>query len=421
MIAALSGGVDSVVLLDLLRDAARKRPLRLSALHVHHGLSPHAERWAEFCRELCARWDIAIELVRVRVEDGASREAAARRARYAAFARQGAVTVALAHHRADQAETVLFNLLRGAGVRGAAGMPSLRRLPGGTRLLRPLLGVPRSALLAHAREQALAWVEDESNRELCHTRNFLRREVLPLIAARLPGCEAALAGAAARFGEAEALLEQLGEDDLAAARDVSGGVPVTSLVSLGEARARNLLRVLLRQAGAPAVTATWLDEALSQLCSARDDGSPAIEMAGWRLRRYRGVVHLVGGGAARPGAPQPWRQESVLAWGGGWLRFAAGQGSGLARRLTQAGDWWIRPRAGGERMRLRAHGPARSLKNLLQEAGVPPWRRQGMPLLFHGSMLVWVPGVGVALEYRCAAGEPGLVPQWEACGPDPTG
>lgn len=421
LVAGLSGGLDSVVLLDVLREAAPERQLRLSAVHVNHGLSPHADRWEAFCRDLCAGWGIPVEVARVTVRRGDSVEAAARRARHAAFERLGGLTVALGHHRSDQAETVLFNMLRGAGVRGAAGMPELRQLPGGTRLLRPLLAVPRSAILARARLRGLEWVEDESNADPSLTRNFLRLEVMPRLAARLPGCEAALAAAAARFAEAESLLDQLAAGDLSVSLDDSGGVPVAALVSLGEARARNLLRALLRRAGAPAVTAAWLAEALHQLCQARDDGGPVVAVAGWTLRRYRGVVHLVAGGHGAPsGHALPWRDEGSVAWGSGRVWFSPAQGHGLACRMIGAGDWWIRARAGGERMRLAPDRPARSLKNLLQEAGVPPWRREGMPLIYHGRMLAWVPGVGVALEYRCAAGEPGLVPHWETGGPDPT-
>lgn len=404
-----------MVLLWALRRLAPARGSPLSALHVHHGLSPQADRWAAFCGELCAGWGLALAVEHVTVARGDSLEAAARRARYAVFGRLGEVALALGHHRGDQAETVLLNLLRGAGVRGAAGMPPLRRLDGGVRLLRPLLELPRSAIVAAARAAGLAWVSDESNEDTRLARNFLRHRVLTPLAGAMPGAEAALARAAGHFREAEGLLAELAEIDLGACGGADGA-RVAALAALGEARARNVLRALLRRAGAPPVTGDWLAEALRQVVEARDDGAPAVCIGGWSLRRYRGVVHAVAPAAAGGTAAEPWDGAAALAWGASRLRFEPCVGAGLARARLAEGSWSVRPRGGGERMRLAAGGARRSLKNLLQEAGVPPWRRAGMPLLFHGEELAWAPGVGVALEYRCPAGEPGLAPHWEAGG-----
>src|SRR3990170_773233 len=200
----LSGGVDSVVLLDLLRAAAPRHGFRLEAGHVHHGLSPRADQWVRFCRTLCRQWGVPLAVRRVKVEKrGRGLEAAARAARHAVFARHPAPVIALAHQLDDQAETVLLNLLRGAGVRGASAMPVAGRL-GGKVLLRPLLAVPRREVLAYARARGLRWIEDESNRDAALTRNFLRLRVGPLLETRFARWRERLARAARHFAHAEA-------------------------------------------------------------------------------------------------------------------------------------------------------------------------------------------------------------------------
>src|SRR2546428_12247393 len=192
----LSGGVDSVVLLHVLKQHPE---FDLSAIHVHHGLSPNAGAWARFCRALCTRWGVPLAVRRVKVaKKGKGLEAAAREARYRAFRNNPCDAVAPAHNRDDQAETVLMNLLRGAGVRGASGMPPRGRLDG-KMLLRPLLEVPRAAVLAYAREQGLEWVEDESNADEALTRNFVRRRLGPLVESRFPRWRGSLAPCARPF------------------------------------------------------------------------------------------------------------------------------------------------------------------------------------------------------------------------------
>src|SRR3954468_19896392 len=165
---ALSGGIDSVVLLHVLKGHPR-----VSAIHVHHGLSANADAWTKFCRRLCKRWNVPLTVRRVKVKpSGRGLEAAAREASYRAFGREKADVIALAHHLDDQAETVLMNLLRGAGVRGASGMAPLTRFQG-KLIARPLLDVPRKKLEDHARRHGLEWIEDETNADDTLTRNFV--------------------------------------------------------------------------------------------------------------------------------------------------------------------------------------------------------------------------------------------------------
>ncbi len=289
LVVGLSGGIDSVALLHALAACRRASPavFTLAALHVNHGLSPHAGRWEAFCRDLCARLDVPFVCACVTVEHGSADglEGAARRVRHAAFAATAADWIVLAQHRDDQAETLLFNLLRGTGLAGAAAM---RECNG--RLLRPLLPVGRADIEAYARAHALDWVEDESNADIRHTRNFLRHRILPELHGRFPAAAKNLAAAAARFAEALDLLDALAREDLAGTQDF----PVDSACfdRLDEARARNVLRYLLAQRQVMIPSEARLTEAVRQMRNAGPDRHPALVLGDWRLLRRRGRLYL---------------------------------------------------------------------------------------------------------------------------------
>lgn len=282
----LSGGCDSVVLVHALSRLGFAD--RLSAVHVHHGLSSNADAWAEFCADYCRRLGVRLMVRHVAVDrkNGLGLEAAARTARYAAFAECDADCLLLAQHRGDQAETVLFNLLRGTGVTGAAAMPAERRL-GGLRLFRPLLDTPRADIEAYAKAEQLSWVEDESNQDTALTRNLLRHETLVTLAERFPGVEAALAQAAANFSEALGLLDELAEQDWETVNE-QGAARISALRTLNLSRLKNLLRYRLRQLGWRVPVATRLDEFSRQLMSAAPDRHPELVLP-------EGTMHVQGG------------------------------------------------------------------------------------------------------------------------------
>ena len=266
--AAFSGGVDSVVLLHLLAQLAPAFPFSLSAVHVHHGLSPHADAWAGFCLAFCKRLGIPCTVERVKVPRKSAQglEAAARQARYAALCQPGADAVALAHHLDDQAETVLFQLLRGGEPRALAAMPEARVFDG-MLLLRPLLGVPKSALAAYARRHRLKWVEDESNLDTALSRNALRQDILPLLEKHFPDYRERLSGVARRMAEVAALLEHTaGRDRESHPQDE---LDCSELKALPETRARNLLAHFLRAQGAAVPRPAALREMLRQMVEAR--------------------------------------------------------------------------------------------------------------------------------------------------------
>lgn len=414
LVAALSGGADSVLLLHVLRKLSVAHGFHLSALHVNHGISPNADGWQAFCKRLCEAWGIRLDVKQVVVErEGVEGlEAAARRARYDAFAEADAEWLVLAHHLNDQAETLLFNLLRGAGVSGAAAMPIVRAFPGrtGLRVLRPLLDVTREEIEACARSEGLSCIEDESNADTRYSRNFLRHRIFPLLRERFPACDAVLARAAAHFAESDRLLEELARID--AGRTLrEGRIVASELAKLDSARARNLMRHVLRSEGLTLPESARLHEIVRQVCHAESDRQLSFDLGDRVLHRYRGEVWLTSHGEA--GADSEWRGEEALNWGGVLLRFKVITGAGISREKLACGCVRISPRRGGERFRPDGRRPRRELKKLLQEHAVPPWVRDRMPLLWCGDELVWVPGIGIDCAWQCAPDETGIMPEIE--------
>jgi tRNA(Ile)-lysidine synthase len=338
---------------------------------------------------------------------GRSLEADARNARYACLLAADVDAVVLAHHADDQAETVLLQLLRGAGPRGGAAMPPFT--PGRPALLRPFLDHPRATLAAYALTRGLSWVEDESNANRALARNALRHEIAPLLAARFPGYPLTLVRAARLQAEAAALLHELAAGDASGAMDATG-LEQARLAALSAPRARNLLRWFLCEQGARAPSEARLADMLRQLLGAGDSARIRISLDGMEIGRHRGriVVHAPD---AQP-FERPWRGETEVRLPGGVLAFTPAQGAGLGTAKLAQGRVVLRSRAGGERMRLAANRPTRALKQLLQEAHVPPWMRQSLPLVFCGDELAAVAGVGIAVKFQAAPGEPGWTLDW---------
>jgi tRNA(Ile)-lysidine synthase len=410
---ALSGGLDSVVLLDLVARAAGRRAIAVSAVHVHHGLSPNADAWADFCRESCSARGVPLDVERVRVERASpgGLEAAARAARYAVFASRREDWVALAHHHDDQAETVLLQLLRGTGLKGVAGMPEVRELAGAhARLWRPLLDVPRAALKAHAQARALRWIEDESNAAQRHDRNFIRHEIARRLEERLPRWRDALARFSRHAAAADELLADLARLD---GLPQTAGTDLAIDEKLGAARRANLLRAYLDLHALAMPSEARLAEMARQLFGARGDARVRIEHDGASLVRFRDRIRIERLPGERGAWHRQWHGESEVALGGhGAIRFERATGEGLSAARAAEPGWHFAGRAGGERMRLDPRRPTRTLKNLLREHAIAPWERERLPLLFHRDRLVWAPGIGIEADYACPPGEPGLRAVW---------
>ncbi len=415
MLVGLSGGIESVVLLHVLARGLRWPSSRLSAVHVNHQLSPNASGWATFCMHLCDRLAVPLHVAVVEVKRGNSTEAAARAARYRAYSAVPADFLVLAHNRDDQAETLLLQLLRGAGPLGLAAMTSLRPAAGVMpSVLRPLLDVPRAEIERYARRFRLRWVNDESNDDRTYLRNFLRHDVLPLLNTRLPGSGAILARAARHQAEASDLLNVLAQHDLG--RLVAGKpLPVTRLACLDAVRARNTMRGFLRLNGLSMPEADRLEEALRQVLSARNDAQVRVDLGAAELRRFRGSLYLV---KPLPELPAGWN----VTWDGagvlplpllgGTLKAAKRRGQGIAPRLLRDRELIVSARRGGETLRLSARGNTRTVRNLLQEAGLPPWRRERLPFLWVDARLAAVPGLGVDAAFQARRHEIGVDPEW---------
>jgi tRNA(Ile)-lysidine synthase len=385
-----SGGLDSTVLLHLLADLARQQTIpRLHAIHIHHGLQAVADDWPAHCRRICDALGVPLQIVQVSVSDQGSLEQAARHARYAAF---GGLLgrdelILTGQHQDDQAETVLFRLLRGAGVRGLAGMPAQRPLGKGW-LVRPLLSASRKELERYAQRHGLSWIEDPSNDHSCHARNFLRNQVMPQLTDRWPQASANMARAAGHLAEAQALLDELAMQDLRNAQPTTSytwlGLPVLALApiaGLSAARQRNALRHWLAPLSRLPDTDHWAG--WENLRDAGTAAQPVWRLADGELHRAENHLWWLSNTWHTPtGNVPPWLPPYAQL-------DLPDNGHVTISGDAPAGSLHVRYRQGGEVMQVPGRGH-RDLKRLLSERGVPTFVRGRLPLLYAGDQLVAV-------------------------------
>jgi len=390
---AFSGGLDSTVLLHLLASLANTETLPpLSAVHVHHGLQAAADAWPAHCQSICDNLGVPLSVKRVQVQPGASLERAAREARYRAFAEvTGAGEVVLTgQHRDDQAETLLFRLLRGAGVRGLAAMPAQRPLAGGY-LVRPLLDVSREALEVYAHEHQLKWIEDPSNADSRFSRNYLRHRVLPALTERWPQAVTGLARTAEHLGEAKGLLDELALLDLQAASKASAfpwlGLPslaLAPLCELSDARQRNALRHWLAPLTRLPDSDHWAG--WHSMRDAKGDAQPL-----WRLAD--GELHRCGQRIWWLPSTRSEFSDATVSWPDPQNPLELpGNGQLTLTGEAPEGPLEVRYRQGGEILEVPGRG-RRDLKRLLNESGLPGFVRGRLPLLYQGEQLLGVPSL----------------------------
>ncbi len=402
---AYSGGVDSSALLHALVALRRRHRFGLRALHVDHGLQPAAARWARAAATRARRWCVPLRTVRVRVAAGGSLEAAARAARYDALAARLAPGEFLlsAHNQDDQLETVLLQLVRGAGLAGLAAMPERAPFAAGV-LLRPLLPVPRALLHAYLERAGVSWCEDPSNADERFDRSFLRQRVVPLLRARWPAVAATVSRSARHAAQAQALLAAVADRSVDAALD-GMALRLSLLRRLVPGERRAVLRQWIARCGATAPDQRRLEELERSVVHARGDAQPLLRWGGHELRRHGDRLYLGAPALPPPLAPLAWHWRSrrrLELPGGARLRLRSDPHGDLAlARLPPR--LWLRFRAGGER--LPAAFGRLALKDLLQQHHVPPWLRSQLPLLCVESRIIAVPGLWVAPEYAAGASD----------------
>jgi tRNA(Ile)-lysidine synthase len=396
----LSGGLDSVVLLHILVQCQQLLPLILSAVHINHGISPNAVLWSRFTQQYAAELGVLCHMYAVRLErkGGESLEAVARKARYDIYCQQECDAIVLAHHQDDQAETVLLQLMRGSGVVGLAAMPKKRTLSPSMFLIRPLLEASRAELLAYAQTHQLTWMEDESNTDIRYQRNFLRHEIFPRLSVRYPDIAKTLGRAAHYFAQTSDLLADFAKIDCP---EITSGAYIRQEVlrTLSPMRQRNALYWYLRAKNI-FPDEKGIREIQKAIHVSATDKMPTFSMQGKDIYLAQGVIAVV------PTFIPPqtdiilyWHGESVIdvpAWQG-QLYFTLVAGIGLpVDRLSS--PLILKPRQGGEKIKLGPDRPHQTVKNLWQANHIPSWQRQRLPFIWGKNGLIMVPGAGTSCE-----------------------
>ncbi len=413
LLVGFSGGLDSTVLLHRLKLWRDREPdVQLRAMHIHHGLSPHADGWVAHCEALCALWNIPLSVERVTLQDeGLGIEAQARKARYAAFASalQHGEALVTAQHLDDQCETFLLALKRGSGPAGLSAMPPRAEFAG-TQLIRPLLGETRASLEAWAREHRLRWIEDESNQDDNYDRNFLRLRVIPLLTERWGHFTQATARSAMLCAEQESLLDELLSEELAELISPEGALAIAPLEAMSAVRRAAVLRRWLATHHAAMPSRAMLNRIWDEVAQAREDAAPRLYLNGFEVRRYQGALWWI--------KSRPSFSDVVLSWPSIENALILPHGAGSVSlsnaghvRLPEANEpVTVRFKAGGM-LHIVGRNGGRKLKKIWQECNVPPWRRDATPLLFYGETLIAAAGVFVTEE---GWAEEGISFAWKA-------
>lgn len=416
LVVAYSGGVDSHVLLHLL--SASRQPLPVLVLHLDHAIHPDSSRWAEHCQKVCD--ELGLELKQLELENSLGQsgnlEERAREARYRAFCgqMQPGDLLLTAHHQDDQAETLLLQLLRGAGLQGLSAAAAIRPLGPGW-LARPMLRYSREQILSYAREQGLQWRDDPSNQDSRFDRNYLRNELIPLLRQRWPAATATMARSAGHLAETRGLLDPLLDQKLFELL-VAGGtaLQLTPQLTDDDPLLRTLVRHWISLRGHRQPPERRLCEFTRAVRSAEPDRQPVIHWDDVSLRRYRDQLHLVREIPQMAPCRMRWDGTSPLKLPGelGQIRLEQGgeidPGRLLGRQLEVIAGELV------SQFTCQLPGrPAKSLKNLFQELGVPPWERGITPLLLVDGE---IGAVGERLVCSCLRGESarsGLKLTWE--------
>lgn len=414
LLVAFSGGLDSSVLLHLLVYLRKQLPeLQLRAVHVHHGLNAFADEWVAHCQRQCAAWRLPMVVKHVQVDGRRGGiEAAARTARYTAFAATLAADEALltAQHLDDQCETFLLALKRGSGPAGLSAMAAQAAL-GNNPLLRPLLGISRSQLEEYARQHQLTWIDDDSNQDPRFDRNFLRLQVLPLLNQRWPHFSAATARSASLCAEQEQLLDELLSEQLHLLLDEEHSLAIDGLLGCSPARRFALLRRWIALFGVTMPSRDQLQRLWDEVALCRDDAEPQLQPGQYQIRRFRRRLYLLPIMADLREVCLNWSLAEPLELPDGLGNLSCGEGETCLRAPQSHQKVSVRFAAQGKiRVLGRAH--SRPVKKLWQELGVPPWQRERIPLIYYDDQLIAALGVFVSEAGQPPEGELSLRLRW---------
>lgn len=407
LLVALSGGLDSTVLLHTVIHCFSGTSARIRAVHINHQLQSNAGETEAFCRRLCEqlRVELVVERVAVKVSDGpaAGLEAGARDARYQEFERLLAdgETLLMAHHQDDHAETVLFRLVRGTGLAGLAGIPARRRLGNGW-LIRPFLAVPRSQLRQWADARHMEWVDDPSNQDRRFDRNFLRHGVMPLLKQRWPNLLTRIWRTSEACREGAELAETLAQLRLGSLLGANGELDLDGFCVLSLTEQKNLLRWWITQSGFTVPARRDWAQAISEMVEAGGDREPEISGDGFSLRRFQSALYLVRDGLLPPSEAQTLVPDQSLSWPG--YRITLQRCAGASTQIPRI---QVTRRQGGERIRTHPGGQSKPLKKWLQEMAVPPWERARLPLLSLDGELIGVGLIWLSPSFQGTAPESG--------------
>lgn len=400
---AFSGGADSTALLHLFVQLRDKFPdITLRAIHVNHGLNPHADSWQTHCEQLCARLKVRLIIERVEVLDtGVGVEAAARNARYGAIVQHihPEECVVTGQHIEDQAETVLLNLKRGTGVHGLSAMKQWSTGAFGLPIFRPLLTVTKSQLLQYLAAHEMSWVEDDSNLSDQFDRNFLRRQITPLFMKRWPHFQQSVLRTTQVLSEQAQLLDEIAQEDLHhlywkwpdTAFFNEPGLKLTELKQLSPRRQHNVLRYWVKEVCGIALSQQQLAQFKAQFFDVRSDAESLIALGSHQLRLFQDGVFLIP-------APESvvhhcislkFNQKILLPNEIGTVVLAKTQ-HGTLRLPAQKTEITLRFGVHGQKIQLPRRAHRTKLVNWFKENQVPPWQRQRIPLLFFGDELVAV-------------------------------
>ena len=405
MTVALSGGVDSVVLLHLLHQLQKTHHFTLKTSHVHHGLSKNADKWVKFCEKLCRKLSIPLDVNYIKLPQKKSLgiEGEARRLRYEKLLQSKSDLVVLAHHEDDQAETFLLQLMRGAGVKG---LSSMALFDDSRRLWRPLLNASRIDIESYAKKHKLKWIEDESNLNTDFDRNFIRSKVLPILKNRFCHIIKVISRSSSHLAEAQHLLDDLAKIDLKSylkSDNYKHKLQVKTLDKLSNSRAKNVLRYWLEINDQLMPSKDLLDELLRQVLTAKKDATIKIQLSkDFEIRRYKDEVYIVKKNLqTRKNYEIIWQGESeILLPNGSQLNFKKVKGRGISFKLLNDQKLKIRNRQGGEFFKPDSKRPTKKIKQLLQESDLPPWEREFFPIIFVGDELACVPNFGIDQKYQ---------------------